>query len=145
MSDNKLERTVLHYCGKLVNCHKKQRRYVLHDGKRKSMWDLPMVAVSCQSKSKSASSYSKPVNKKSYDKVPALKNALRTCGEIGDSGKYASYQVGRCAEPHAAKECLLEDRSSDLTDLSFSTARVIKTKEIMAYCGNCKHAFPQLK
>lgn len=144
MLSDKLERTVEHYCGQLVNSHKKQRRYVLHDGKRKPMWDLPMVAVSCKTNATIKSNYSKPVNKRSYDQVQGLKQALKECGEIGEEGKYDTYKVGRCAEPHAAKDCLLDDKSSTLKDLEFSTARVIKTKEIKKYCGNCKYVFPQL-
>ena len=144
MSNPKLERTVLHYCQSLINIHKKQRRYILHDGKRKAVWDLPMVAVSCASKSVVKSNHSKPVNKRSYDKVPKLKAALLECGDIGHSGRYESYLVGHCAEPHAAKECLLSDRSSDMADLIFSLALVVKTKEIKGYCRNCRHTFPQL-
>lgn len=144
MLDQKLERTVEHYCSTLVNCHKKQRRFVLHDGKRKPIWDLPMVAVTCSSKSTNKSNHSKPVNTRSYDKVPDLKHALLRCGEIGAQGNFDIYQVGRCAEPHAAKDCLLDDRKSSIDDLSFSTARVIKTREIKRYCGNCRHTFPQL-
>lgn len=145
MYNKKLERTVVSYCHNLVNRHKKQRRYVLHDGKRKPIWDLPMVAVTCRSKSALKSNHSKPVNVRSYDKVPSLREALQVCGNIGETGKYDSYQVGRCAEPHAAKECLLADKNSSLTDLIFSSARIISTQEIKKYCGNCKQTFPQLK
>lgn len=142
---NKLERAVCHYCGKIINCHKKQRRYVLHDGRNKPIWDLPMVAVSCEVNNIIKCDCSKPTNVRSYDSVPALKRALEQCGQIGQPGNYAGYQVGRCAEPHAAKLCLISAPHARLNDLCFSTARVIATREIMPYCGNCQHTFPQLE
>lgn len=76
--------------------------------------------------------------------MPSLKQALEQCGQIGQPGRYAVYQVGRCAEPHAAKRSLMRSPRANLNSLRFSTARVIATNEIKPYCGNCRHAFPQL-
>ena len=153
MNRYRLDRDCMYYCGELRNKHKKQRRYLSHDGKRKWIWDLPKCAVSCcTDKNVLYHDYSKPVRKDTYDKVPKLKEELLKCaphpmGKIGDVTilPNCGNQVGRCAEPHAAKECMLGDKIESPVAIRFSISRDITTGEPMVPCAICKFVFPDLK
>lgn len=147
-----LERACLHYCGELRNIHKKQRRYISHDGKAKSMWDLPKCAVACCGLLNDIyKDHSKPVRVDTYDRVPILKAELLKYvpqnGKIGDVTilPRCGNQVGRCAEPHAAKRCMKDDPRVTIKDLKFSIARDITTGEPMNPCAICLAVFPTIK
>lgn len=147
-----LERAVDQYCGELRNKHKKQRRNIIQDGRLKTIWDLPCVASACRySNCTIHKSVSKPVNINTYRQTPELESALLGCagphGRIGDPTTLSncSYQVGRCAEPHAAKECILKRPQTRLAEIDFSQARCIRTGEVKIACAICKHVFPNLR
>lgn len=148
----KLERACAYYCGELRNTHKKQRRYLSHDGKAKPFWDLPKCAVVCCGlQNKIYKDHSKPVRRNTYDKVPSLKSELLKYvppgGKIGDITilPKCGNQVGRCAEPHAAKLCMIDDPHTTIHDLRFSVARDITTGEPMNLCAICVAVFPTIK
>lgn len=158
----KLERTVEYYrCG-LANSHKLQRRSPKRLPQYKPLWDLPMMASSCCYEyhagitySSIYSDYSQPVKSNSYDSVIALKARLLECApdedkRIGATTKlpYCGNEVGRCAEPHAAKQCMkkLSIKDDDQIDsLIFSIAHVIKTGEPRNPCAICQKVFPKIK
>lgn len=151
MVNNKLERTCIHYCGNLRQKHKKQRR---HDYKNnKDVWDLPKCAVACCSKhcqNKPSMDFSKPVRENTYDKVPTLKSELVKYSKNGKIGgktflRNCGNQVGRCAEPHAAKCCMLKISNTAIKDLLFSVALDIKASEPMSPCAICLKVFPTIK
>jgi hypothetical protein len=135
---DKLERTIIQYCSELVNKHKKQRRYVYKDNK--CIWDLPCVAVSCAYDATAYSDFSKPTRSDTYKKVPKLEETLLTLGKIGEHVN-GRYPIGHCAEPHAAKKCMKDNQKALPNNIYFSTARVVRTKEIIDYCDNCKATF----
>lgn len=158
----KLERSVQYYRLQLANNHKKQRRESKRLPSYNNYWDLPMMASACcfvysygkGSFSDIKEDHSKPVRVDSYDSVPALKSKLLECSnqknpKIGDKSKFAGCgnSVGRCAEPHAAKKCLLAIKHPDgpLDSLLFSLACEIKTGEPRNPCANCQHVFPHIK
>lgn len=148
----RLERACACYCGELRNTHKKQRRYLSHDGKAKLFWDLPKCAVACCGpQNKIYKDFSKPVRTDTYDKVPILKSELLKYvpprGKIGDITilPNCGNQVGRCAEPHAAKRCMMDEPRIAINDLSFSVARDIATGEPMNPCAICMAVFATIK
>lgn len=153
MINPKLERACDNYCGELRNHHKKQRRYLSHDGKAKYFWDLPKCAVTCRGlqNNKIYKDHSKPVRTDTYDKVPVLKAELLKYvplnGKIGDitTLPFCGNQVGRCAEPHAAKLCLIDQPRTSINHLHFSIARDITTGEPMNPCAICLAVFPTIK
>lgn len=108
--DSRLERAVVMYCGELRNEHKKQRRVVINNGKRKAIWDLPCVAVACRGvQPRIFKDFSKPVRVDTYDRVPLLRDALLECGDIGGPThlKGCGNQVGRCAEHLSQQEAAI--------------------------------------
>lgn len=150
-----LERRTIQFCAELRNKHKK--RVAFHDGRFKVLFDLPTCAVSCQWKRNDdiKSAFSKFVRSDTYDKVKELKIALLACvapgGKIGDLTNLQTpkgvsrNQVGRCAEPHAAKECMLKYHRATLNEIYFSTALDITTGEPKEACVICKRVFPTIK
>ena len=148
----KLERACTYYCGELRNTHKKQRRYLSHDGKAKPLWDLPKCVIACRGlQNKIYKDFSKPVRTDTYDRVPTLKFELLKYvpprGKIGDitSLPNCGNQVGRCAEPHAAKRCMIDEPHIAISDLHFSVARDVTTGEPMNPCAICIAVFPTIK
>lgn len=130
----KLERACAYYCGELRNTHKKQRHYLSYNKKAKPFWDLPKCAVVCCGlQNKIYKDFSKPVRTNTYDKVPILKSELLKYvpprGKIGNITilPNCGNQVGRCAEPHAAKRCMINEPHITIKDLCFSVARDITT------------------
>lgn len=95
--------------------------------------------------------FSRPVKSNGYDNVKELKRELLKCvppeGKIGDTTniKGCGNKVGRCAEPHAAKECIIKHSGALLADIVLSMPLCIATLEPMEYCAICKHIFPTLK
>lgn len=148
----KLERACAYYCGELRNTHKKQRHYLSYNKKAKPFWDLPKCAVVCCGlQNKIYKDFSKPVRTNTYDKVPILKSELLKYvpprGKIGNITilPNCGNQVGRCAEPHAAKRCMINEPHIAIKDLCFSVARDITTGEPMNPCAICMAAFPTIK
>lgn len=120
----KLERACAYYCGELRNTHKKQRRYLSHDGKAKPFWDLPKCAVVCCGlQNKIYKDHSKPVRRNTYDKVPSLKSELLKY--VPPGGKIGDITI--------------------IHDLRFSVARDITTGEPMNPCAICVAVFPTIK
>lgn len=152
MIDHRLERACAYYCGELRNTHKKQRRYTSHDGKAKPFWDLPKCAVACSGlQNEIYKDHSKPVRPNTYDRVPALKyRLLKYAPRNGKIGAITilpkcGNQVGRCAEPHAAKRCMINEPNTAINNLHFSVARDIITGEPMNPCAICTAVFPTIK
>lgn len=113
------------------------------------MWDLPCVAVCCSCNIDIYHGFSARVKANSYDKAPALKNALlalfgRRPGKIGECRDGCIYPVGNCAEPHAALKCI-KDTSAKIKDIYFSNARYVVTGEIIDPCQNCIDTFPNVR
>lgn len=158
----KLERTVEHFRRHIANSHKLQRRSAKRLPKYKPLWDLPMMASSCcyvsqdgSCFSKIYSDYSQPVKANSYDSVKELKDRLLKCAPKQDNRIGAvtilpncGNQVGRCAEPHAARSCI-KDLSKKfpipIDNLIFSIAHVVKTGEPRNPCAICRKVFPNIK
>lgn len=148
-----LERDVSIYCGQLRNKHKKQRRYVFHDGKAKPLWDLPKCAIACRRENvaKIYHDFSKPTRVDTYDRVPLLKARLLRYvaygGRIGDLTNLPNCgnRVGRCAEPHAAKRCMLDQHDTTIAEIIFSAALDITTGEPMEPCAICKAVFDTIE
>lgn len=147
-----LDRACLYYCGELRNENKKQRMNICKDGKYKSIWDLPKCAVACKGlRGHIYKNFSKPARSNTYDKVPQLKTELlkyvRPGGKIGDVTNLprCGNQVGRCAEPHAAKDCMIKEPRTTLLNLKFSVALDIVAGEPMPACAICKATFPTIK
>lgn len=148
----KLERACAYYCGELRNTHKKQRHYLSYNKKAKPFWNLPKCAVVCCGlQNKIYKDFSKPVRTNTYDKVPILKSELLKYvpprGKIGNITilPNCGNQVGRCAEPHAAKRCMINEPHIAIKDLCFSVARDITTGEPMNPCAICMAVFPTIK
>lgn len=159
----KLERTVEQYRCQVANRHVLQRRSPKRLPKNKPLWDLPMIASSCcylypnnSNASAIFSDYSQAVKANSYDGTPELKDRLLDCApdrdrRIGASTKLdgCHNQVGRCAEPHAARKCIktLSARNGNIPvdRIIFSIAHVIKTGEPRNPCAICKRVFPNIR
>lgn len=123
-----------------------------YNKKAKPFWDLPKCAVVCCGlQNKIYKDFSKPVRTNTYDKVPILKSELLKYvpprGKIGNITilPNCGNQVGRCAEPHAAKRCMINEPHITIKDLCFSVARDITTGEPMNPCAICMAVFPTIK
>ncbi|MDE5875839.1 MAG: hypothetical protein K2H15_09340 [Muribaculaceae bacterium] len=158
----KLERAVEQFRSQVANRHRLQRRSPKRLPKNKPLWDLPMMASSCcyadlqtGQFSKIYSDYSQQAKSNSYDSFPELRDRLLACAPPDDRriGVRTSIpgcynEVGRCAEPHAARKCLkdLPRRINQPIDsLLFSVAHTIKTGEPRNPCAICRAVFPQIR
>lgn len=148
-----LNRCVYIYCGEIVNkkplSRKRKKRNVNSKSKVKSsFWDYPAMASVCKwvGNNKKYRGCSKKANDSNYpDSI--LKKELLLLGSIGSSNKkFCKYPIGNCAEPHAARELLKNERHCrDLKDIHFSVAMRPRTREIFPPCENCKRVFPTLR
>lgn len=157
-----LERTVEQYRCRVANRHILQRSDPKKLAKNKPLWDLPMMASTCCYRypggnfSAFFSDYSQAVKANSYDTTPELRDKLLECAidgdqRIGAKNKFpgCGNQVGRCAEPHAARNCIKDlstpHRSIPISGLIFSIAHEIKTGEPCNPCAICHYVFPNIK
>ena len=106
----------------------------------------PAAIVSCASSladyrsAKVACSATVRVN--SYELTPKLESALRTkLGEIGTKRKGCKNYIGACAEPHAARQVLIDKPEAAINDLVFGLAYRPRTKNKVPYCKNCEDVF----
>lgn len=157
-----LERTIEQYRCRVANEHRLQRRNPRKLAKNKPLWDLPMMASTCcfryQGGNFSAfySDYSQGVKANSYDATPELRDRLLECAVINDIRIGADTrlpgcrnQVGRCAEPHAARKCIRDLATPrhpiPIDGLIFSIAHEVKTGEPRNPCAICHHVFPNIR
>lgn len=83
-----------------------------------------------------------------YDYTKDLKDALCNIPpenkKIGQKNSMCNYIIGRCAEPHAARQALMKNRKRHpaLANLIFSRALRPRTKQCFDACYNCKNVFP---
>lgn len=127
---------VCDYCNHIMNKHIQVLRRNKHE--KTWYWDYPAVAAVCHNDTcmVKRSSFSHYPNKGNWHYV--LKEKLEEIDEIGKS------LVGNCAEQHAANNYMNQLHENNLNELFFSTARRPRTKEIIAYCDNCRMVFPNI-
>lgn len=135
---------ILHYCEHIMNAHIQTLR--LNKNTESWYWDYPAMAAICHDRGciRKRSSYSHYPKKDEFHYV--LEAKLRKLGEIGERSKKPGkrYIIGNCAEQHAANIYMKEFNESNLYNLFFSKAMRPRTKQVFAYCDNCKDTFPNL-
>jgi hypothetical protein len=117
-----------------------------HIGKKIDVHDYPASVVSCAdcwaNHVTAITNTSGKVNQTSYQKTPELEKALtEKLGRIGSKRNECHNYIGACAEPHAAREVMLQNTASIVDTLVFSYAYRPRTKMVMRYCKNCTEVF----
>ena len=130
------EKEVCDYCSHIMNKHIQ----VLKQNKQEGTWywDYPTVVAVCHNETcmEKRCSFSHYPNRDNWHRV--LKAKLEEIDEIGKK------LVGNCAEQHAANNYMNQLHEDDLNELFFSTARRPRTKEVIAYCNNCRMTFSNI-
>ena len=135
---------IIHYCEHIMNAHVQTLRRNQDTGTW--FWDYPAMAAICHDRrcySKRAS-YSHYPQKREFH--PVLEKKLLALGAIGERSNKSGirYIIGNCAEQHAANIYMKQCKEDDLNNLYFSKAMRPRTKQVFAYCDNCKDTFPNL-
>ena len=130
------DKEIKDYCDHIMHSHIQVRR---QNPKTKSWyWDYPATAVICHN-------HSRDIKRASFSHYPSpnewhpiLKAKLESIHRIG------THLIGNCAEQHAANKFMKQVPENNLGKLYFSEALRPRTKEVIAYCENCKNTFPNI-
>lgn len=130
------DKEIRDYCDHIMHSHIQVLQQ--NQKERTWYWDYPATAaichdVTCMWKRSSFSHYPASVNWH-----PVLRTKLEELGTIGQR------LIGNCAEQHAANHYMNHLKENNLNALHFSVALRPRTKEVIPYCANCKHTFPNL-
>lgn len=108
------------------------------------VWDYPTTVVSCKNEHKCANGHSCEARVNSYKEV--LNQYLTSkLGKLGSKRKGCPYNIGHCAENHAANKLISRDKyfggQENIQNIEFSKALITRTGETIPYCKNCTTAY----
>lgn len=135
---------IIHYCEHIMNAHIQTLRLNMNTGTW--YWDYPAMAVICHDRGCNVKRSSYSHYPKKIEFHPVLEVKLLELGSIGERGKKRGkrYIIGNCAEQHAANIFMKKYNENNLNNLFFSKAMRPRTKQVFAYCDNCRDTFPNL-
>ncbi len=114
---------------------------------KKGDYDYPAVVAECcinnyPNQTKVFYSRSHKLRNKNYYTDSRLLSKMTDIGGLGKAGDFKQkWKIGNCAEQRAAELLLRENKSCQLSDISFSTPIRPRTLEVIPYCRNCSSLF----